>query len=80
MTPAEAPDLAFDATLLVRALRAGEAEERVEAVVAAHGDEALGLLAIPTLEHPDDGRLQVVVADAARAPRRTARRLGRGRR
>ena len=77
---AEAPDLAFDPAFLMRALDAGEAEERVEAVVAAQGDEAVGLVAVPALQHPDDGRLQVVVADRGPGRRRSARRPGRGRR
>ena len=33
--------------------------------MAAHGHEALGLLAVPTLEHPDDGGLEVVIANAS---------------
>ena len=68
VTPTEATDLSFHAALFMGASDAGEAEERVEAVVAAHGHEALGLLAVPTLEHPDDGRLEVVIADAAGHP------------
>ncbi len=60
---AEAADLAFDAALLVGARLTGLAEERVEAIVGSEGDEAVGLDPVPPLQHPGDGRAQVVVAD-----------------
>ncbi len=41
------------------------AEERLEAVVAAEHDEALGLLSVPALEDLLHGTAQVVVADHA---------------
>ena len=68
VAPAEPPDLAFHATLLVGALDAGQTEEGLEAVVAAHGDESVGLDPTSALHHPDDGGLQVVVADALGHP------------
>ena len=66
MTPAEPSDLAFDATFLMSTLLSGDAEERIEAVMAAHGHESLGLFPIPALQHPGDGWLQVVIADPPR--------------
>ena len=68
VAPAEPSDLAFHASLLMGALDAGQAEEGLEAVVAAHGDEPVGLDPTPPLHHPDHGRLQVVVADAPGHP------------
>jgi hypothetical protein len=69
VAPAESPDLAFDASFLVGAVLSRDAEEAVEAVVGAQGDEPLGLLAVASPQHPNDGGLEVVVADAtARHP------------
>ena len=59
---AEAAALALDAALLVAALDAGDAVERVEAVVAPEGHPALRLPAVAANEHALHGRLQVVVA------------------
>jgi hypothetical protein len=42
--------------------------------MAAHGHESLGLFPIPPLQHPGDGRLQVVIADS---PRHTTEMLER---
>ena len=64
LATAEATDLALHPALLVGPVGSGDTEEAVEAVVRAQGDEALALLAIPALQHPSDGRLEVVVADA----------------
>ena len=66
VTPAKASDLTFDATFLVCPFLAGQAEERVEAVVASERHEALGLFAVSALQHPCNGGLQVVIADANR--------------
>ena len=60
---AEAADLALDAALLVRALEARRGELRLEQVVRAQRDEAVGLDAPAALEHLLDRRAQVVVAD-----------------
>ena len=62
--PAPEPaDLAFHPTLLVRALHAGLAEERVETVMRTQRDEPRVLQPLPTQQHPHHRRLQVVVAD-----------------
>ena len=61
----EAADLALHTALLVRALDAGAAEERVEPVMAAQRGEPFGLGAVTTLEDPDDGGFEVVVPDPA---------------
>jgi hypothetical protein len=66
MTASEAADLALDPALLMRAVFARSAEERVEAVVAAQGDESLRLRAVSTAQHADDGGFEVVVADPSR--------------
>ena len=66
MASAEAADLAFDAAFLVCPSLPGLTEEGLEDVVTAYRDEALGLVAVATHQHPGDRRLQVVVADAAR--------------
>ncbi|WP_248580894.1 hypothetical protein [Nocardioides sp. InS609-2] len=66
MAAAEPADLAFHTTLLVCALFAGNAEERVEPVVGPQRDEPLGLLAVPALQHSGHRGLEVVVADPAR--------------
>ena len=55
-----------DPPLLVGAVGPGDAEEAVKGVVGAQSHEALRLDAVPALEHPGHGRLQVVVADAER--------------
>ena len=68
VTPPKPPDLAFDAALLVGALDAGQTEEGLEAVVTAHGDETVGLDPTPALHHPDDGGLEIVIADAPGHP------------
>jgi hypothetical protein len=68
VAPTEATNFSLHTSLFMGTSDAGEAEERVEAVVAAHGHEALGLLAIPALEHPDHGRLEVVIANASGHP------------
>jgi hypothetical protein len=60
---AEAAALTLHPTLLVGAALAGQAEERVEAVVAAQGDEPLVLDAVAALQDPRHCRLEVVVAD-----------------
>ena len=65
MAPSEAADLALHAALLVGAVDAGAAEERVEPVVAAQCGEPLGLGAVTALEDPDDGGFEVVVPDPA---------------
>ena len=62
---AEAPDLSFDAAFLVRTLDAWQAEEAVEAVVGAEGDEAIRFSPVTAFQHLHDGGLQVVVADHA---------------
>jgi len=51
MAPTKASDLAFDATLLVRPVDAGQAEERVEEVVTAKRHEAFRLDATATLQY-----------------------------
>jgi hypothetical protein len=58
----EAPDLALDAALLVRSRAAAQGELRLEQVVRAQGDEAAGLDAATTAQHPLDRRAEVVVA------------------
>ena len=68
VAPAEAPDLALHAPLLVRARDAGLAEEAVEAVVRAQCGEAVALDAVAPQEHARDGRAQIVVANAPRYP------------
>ena len=65
---AEPADLAFDPTLFVRSVLAGLAVEGIEEVVAAQRDEALGLEAVAAHQHPGDGGLQIVVADALGVP------------
>jgi hypothetical protein len=64
----EPATLALDPALLVGALDAGLAEERVEPIVAAQGDEPLVLNAISALEDAGDRRLEVVVADPTGHP------------
>ena len=66
VTAAEPADLTLDAAFLMRPLRAGDAKERVEPVMAAQRDEPLGLGPVPALQHPGDRGLEVVVADPAR--------------
>ncbi len=68
MVAPEPADVVLHAPLLVRALLAGLAVEGVEAVVAAEGDEALGLDPVPAEQDPGHGRLQVVGLDAGRHP------------
>ena len=63
---AEPADLSFDPALLMRSFDAGQAEEGLEAVVAAHGDEPFGLDPAAPLHDPHHGRLEVVIADALR--------------
>jgi hypothetical protein len=65
---AEPATLALDPALLVGALDAGLAEERVEPIVAAQGDEPLVLNAIAALEDPRDRGAEVVVADPVGHP------------
>jgi hypothetical protein len=62
---AEAAALTLHPTLLVGAALAGQAEERVEAVVAAQRDEPLVLDAVAALQDPRHRRLEVVVAHPA---------------
>ena len=62
---AEPADLALDAALLVGALDAGLAVERVEPVVRPERDPPVGLDPGPAEQHPRHRRLQVVVADLA---------------
>ena len=67
--PAPEPaDLSFDAALLVGSLDAGQAEEGLEAVMAAHGDEPLGLDPAAPFHDPHHRRLQVVIANALGHP------------
>ena len=62
--PAPEPtDLALDPTLLMRPFDAGQAEERVVAVVRPQSDEPFVLPAGPPEQDPDDRWGQVVVAD-----------------
>ena len=68
MAASEPSDLALDAALLVGAVGAGLAEERVEPVVRAQGDEPFRLCPVPAAQHALHRRLQVVVADPARHP------------
>jgi hypothetical protein len=65
VAPSEAADLALHAALLVSAVDAWAAEERVEPVVAAQCGEPFGLGAVTALEDPDDGGFEVVVPDPA---------------
>ena len=60
----EPADLALHATLLVCPVLARTTVEGVEEIVAAQSDEALGLGPVATHQHPGDGGLEVVVADA----------------
>ena len=60
---AEAPDLAFDAALLMRAALPRLAEARLEHVVRPERDETVGLDPPAALENLRDRRAQVVVAD-----------------
>jgi hypothetical protein len=60
---AEPADLALHPALLVRALDAGPAVERVEPVVRAQRDEPLVLEPLAPQHHPDHRGPQVVVAD-----------------
>ena len=64
----EPADLAFDTAFLMGAGDAGPAEERVEPVVRAQRHEPFRLGAVAALEHSHHRRLQIVVADSARAP------------
>ncbi|MDH6293204.1 hypothetical protein M2275_008149 [Rhodococcus opacus] len=59
-------DLAFDATLLVGATPTRDTKERVEAIVAAQGDEAVRLDPVTSPKHPHHSRFEVVVADTVR--------------
>ena len=70
----EPADLAFDPALLVGPVLARAAVEGLEEVVAAQGDEALGLGPAAPHQHPGHRRLQVVVAD----PGRRAAEVGEG--
>ena len=63
MSSAEPPDLSLDTALLMRPLDAGDAEERVVAVVRAHRDEPGVLQALAAQRDPDHRRGEVVVAD-----------------
>jgi hypothetical protein len=65
VTAAEPSDLAFHAAFLMSPGFAGDAEERVELVVRAQGDESPGLVPVPSFQHPDHGRPEVVIADQA---------------
>ena len=65
MAASEAADLALHTALLVRAVDARAAEERVEPVVAAQRGEPFGLGAVAAFEDPDDGGFEVVVPDPA---------------
>lgn len=59
----EAADIVLDAALLVSALFAWDAEERVEPVVRAERDEPVGLDPITALQDAGHRGLQVVVPD-----------------
>ena len=63
MVAAEPAALALDAALLVGALDAGMAVERLEAVVGPERHPAGRLGAVAAEQHPRHRRLQVVVAD-----------------
>ena len=78
MPSAEAAHLALDATLLVGPRLARSTAERVEAVVAAEHDEAIGLDAVTAPQDPLDRAAQVVVADPSGGSLRSARRRPRG--
>ena len=65
MPAPEAADLALHAALLVGALDARAAEERVEPVVAAQRGEPFRLRAIAALEDPHDSGFEVVIPDPA---------------
>jgi len=65
---AEPATLTLHPTLLVGALQARLAEERVEPIVAAQDDKPLVLDAVAALEDPCDRRLEVVVADPVGHP------------
>jgi hypothetical protein len=60
---AEPADLSLDTALLVYPVDAGDAEERVVAVVGAQRDEPRVLQALTTERDPDHRRGEVVVAD-----------------
>ena len=74
MAAAEAADLALDPALLVGALQAGLAEERVEPVVASQRDEPLVLDSGAASQDADDRRGEVVVADPPRHPPEVGKR------
>jgi hypothetical protein len=63
VTAAESSYFSFHAALLVGTGRARSAEEAVEAVVGAQGDEPIGLSAVATAQHSLHRRFQVVVAN-----------------
>ena len=60
---AEPADLPLDPALLMRALRAGQAVERLEPVMSPEGQPPLGLGPVPSGQHLGHRRRQVVIAD-----------------
>src|SRR5437870_10344400 len=64
----EPADLSFHAAFFMGAVLAREAEERVEPVVGAQGDEPIALQPVTTFEDPGHRRLQVVVATRPGTP------------
>ncbi|MDQ3740467.1 MAG: hypothetical protein M3389_05930, partial [Actinomycetota bacterium] len=72
----KAADLAFDAALLVCALKADRRKQGAEEVVRAHRDEAVRLDPAAALEDLLDGRAEVVVADLLEDPAKPVKRLG----
>ncbi len=63
-----AADLALDAALLVGAFLARDAEEGVEAIVGAQGDETLSLGSVSSSQDPGHEGTGVVVSDPGRHP------------
>lgn len=75
MAAPEPADVALDPTLLVGIGDPWSAEEGVEAVVGAAGDESFGLGAVASLHHPHYRGPEVVVADHGRDPTEVGERL-----
>ena len=75
MASAEPPDLALHATLLVGTPLARLTEERVELVMRAQRDEAVGLGPVAALQDPADRRPQVVIADPSGHPAESRERI-----
>jgi hypothetical protein len=72
-SPAEAPDLVFDAALLMGALDPGRGETRLESLVGAKRDEAILLDAALASDHARHRLLEVVEAQDCEDPPQNSR-------